>query len=149
MARILILAFADLSRDPRVKRHIAALSLEHDVTVAALGAHAGTSPRFVQLDRSMAKRSAIDRSMALAHLLSGNSEAKYWTHPLVRSSLVALATATPDLVVANDIETLPLALAVAKGSPVLFDAHEYKPREFEDRWKFRLFARYFRQLWKK
>ncbi len=52
-----------------------------------------------------------------------------------------------DLVLANDIDTLPLALFAARGAPVLFDAHEYAPRQFEDRfiWKM-LFQRYIHYL---
>ena len=37
-----------------------------------------------------------------------------------------------DLVIANDIETLPAALEIAAGSPVLLDAHEYSPRQSAD-----------------
>ncbi len=39
-----------------------------------------------------------------------------------------------DVIIANDIDTLPIALGIAKKSKakVLFDAHEYHPREIED-----------------
>jgi glycosyltransferase involved in cell wall biosynthesis len=33
---------------------------------------------------------------------------------------------------ANDIDTLPLTLTLSKGAKVIFDAHEYAPRELED-----------------
>jgi hypothetical protein len=36
-----------------------------------------------------------------------------------------------DLVLVNDAEPLPLGFVLAKGAPVVFDAHEYYPREFE------------------
>jgi glycosyltransferase involved in cell wall biosynthesis len=41
-------------------------------------------------------------------------------------------------VLAKDFVTLPLAIRVAGDAPVLHDAHEYAPREFEDRWLWRL-----------
>jgi len=37
--------------------------------------------------------------------------------------------------------TLPLALRLARGARVLFDAHEYSPRELEDRFLWNLFVR--------
>jgi glycosyltransferase involved in cell wall biosynthesis len=40
---------------------------------------------------------------------------------------------------ANDIDTLPLALKLSKGRKVIFDAHEYAPREFEDSLFWRIF----------
>jgi glycosyltransferase involved in cell wall biosynthesis len=43
-----------------------------------------------------------------------------------------------DLILANEIDSLPLALSLAKGIPVLYDAHEYSPREYEENflWRF-------------
>jgi glycosyltransferase involved in cell wall biosynthesis len=35
-----------------------------------------------------------------------------------------------DLIIANDINTLPLAFALSNGCPVMLDAHEYSPEEF-------------------
>ena len=43
-----------------------------------------------------------------------------------------------DITIANDLPVLPLALRVAAGRPVIFDAHEYAPREFEERALWRL-----------
>jgi hypothetical protein len=46
--------------------------------------------------------------------------------------------------VANDIETLPLAEKIADGkSKIFFDAHEYAPRQFEDRMYWRIFFKRF------
>jgi glycosyltransferase involved in cell wall biosynthesis len=42
-----------------------------------------------------------------------------------------------DVVLANDVESLPAALAL--GPRVVFDAHEYAPLQFEDQWRFNLF----------
>ena len=42
--------------------------------------------------------------------------------------------------VANDVLTWPLAIRLAKpqAAQVVFDAHEYSPREFENLWRWRL-----------
>ena len=51
------------------------------------------------------------------------------------------------MILANDITALPLALCTANATPVLFDAHEYSPREFEDQFVWRiLFGRYYNYL---
>jgi hypothetical protein len=44
-----------------------------------------------------------------------------------------------DLYVANDIDALPFICEIAGDTPIYFDAHEYAPRHFEDRWQWRLF----------
>ena len=41
-----------------------------------------------------------------------------------------------DLIIANDIESLPLAFEIDPQARVLFDAHEYAPRHFEDKWRY-------------
>lgn len=47
-----------------------------------------------------------------------------------------------DLIISNDIESLPVALLMANGTPVLLDSHEYSPEEWGGRlWKF-VFSRY-------
>jgi hypothetical protein len=43
-----------------------------------------------------------------------------------------------DLVIANCTAALPIALLLSNGKPVLVDAHEYSPREFDDRFLWRL-----------
>lgn len=49
-----------------------------------------------------------------------------------------------DLILANDVETLPLAFRIAANkSKVFLDAHEYAPRQFEDRWYWRIFFQRF------
>lgn len=44
-----------------------------------------------------------------------------------------------DLVICHDVEPLPMAFRLAKGAPVVYDAHEYSPREFEDSCRWRVF----------
>jgi hypothetical protein len=44
-----------------------------------------------------------------------------------------------DLIIANDVETLPLAVKLKRNkTKLLFDAHEYSPLEFEERIRWRL-----------
>jgi glycosyltransferase involved in cell wall biosynthesis len=136
MARILVISFSDHGRDPRVDRQIRALSPHHQLVTAGFGP--GLVERECFVDLTMASSTPAARSnqtAGLQRIVSRRFEAAYWGNRLVRSSLSRLDEVRPDAVVANDIQTLPLALRVAHGAPVLFDAHEYYPDHFAQvRW---------------
>lgn len=127
--RILSLTAADLSRDPRVTRQRSILRECGETWSAGLAAPDDGSA-FIELVQRA--RTPLRRARSLAQLLlrthAGYAENRYRLH----SS--AHRPAAWDLVVANDVDTLPLAFQCAgTGTPVLLDAHEYAPREFEDR----------------
>jgi len=65
---------------------------------------------------------------------------------VVRDAFATLQDAQCDLIIANDINTLPLAIQLAEihKAKVLIDAHEYTPRDFDDKWFFRFF---FQNYW--
>jgi hypothetical protein len=69
----------------------------------------------------------------------GRYERYYWSRPEVQWCLSALAAARPAVIVANDVATLPVALKLDSRFGVILDAHEYAPRELEDRIAWRLF----------
>lgn len=71
-------------------------------------------------------------------LALGRFEPYYWGQRHVRELMLALGDITPDLIIANDIEALPVSLKIARGAKVIFDAHEYSPRELEDKLAWRL-----------
>lgn len=60
-------------------------------------------------------------------------ESIYWIFPMkvLRDSLLGIQ---PDLIIANDIMSLPLAISIKKktGCFVIFDAHEYSPMEMDE-----------------
>ena len=68
-------------------------------------------------------------------------EAAYRLHGPVRRSAKTLEGHDFALIVANDIDTLPLALMYRGQAKVLFDAHEYSPKQFENRFLWRFFLR--------
>lgn len=49
----------------------------------------------------------------------------YWSNSYVTEALQLVKHGSSDLVLANDIAALPVAIKIANGKPVLFDAHEY------------------------
>ncbi|RUP29388.1 MAG: hypothetical protein EKK45_10835 [Curvibacter sp.] len=120
-------------------RQIQALGQEHELHVLGFGprptgVHAFEAVRQVE--------GGTWSSAANAVLLAARCHRwYYWRHAQVRALLHAaqrLPANSFDLVLANDVMTLPAALKLARGAPVWLDAHEYAPREFEDRTAWRL-----------
>jgi hypothetical protein len=88
---------------------------------------------FVELPT--AKRTMIGNALGFARLLARRYQRLYWTHPAHIEAFKRLRYLRVDAVIANDLDTLPLALRT--GSPVVFDAHEYAPGQFLElaRWR--------------
>lgn len=145
---IWIIAFNFLHRDPRVYRQIQWLSQEYNIVTFGFTPSGIPSTSHIQLippPKPYAwyhPKKWLQRFRIASLLLSKRFDAYYWSCPLHQQALHALENAitpTPDLIIANDLETLPLALKVSKGNKLLIDLHEYAPRECEDQWKWRLF----------
>ena len=140
---MLVISLSDLGSDPRVDRQIDFLRAEHRVIAAALAPPAYDDVDFVELERATLPRPARRgrRLAALSTRLVGLHERGYWTDPDHRGWQRILTGLGAELVVANDISALPLAFSVGRGAPVLFDAHEYSPAEFETSRLWRLLER--------
>jgi len=136
VVEVLVISFTDLKRDPRVKRQLDALRGRYQVIAAGMGDPELEGVRFVGCWR--APRLLITKLRDATELLLKRYESHYWGQPHIKDLRRKLESLHVDLVVANDIEALPLALAVANGAKVIFDAHEYAPREFEERFVWRL-----------
>jgi hypothetical protein len=141
----LIISLSDLGRDPRVDRQIRALVPHYRVIAAGLGAPAITEVAYVDLSPPRQARAAValQRAHALGRLMAGRPERAFWCNGATRHAARVLADVArcADVVIANDIATLPLALALPGRPPVVYDAHEYAPREQEDKLWFRLIMR--------
>jgi len=72
-------------------------------------------------------------------LLARRYEEYYDRLPWVRIARRRLRDIKVDAVLANDIDSLPVALTIRGGAPIIFDAHEYSPRQYEDQLSFRMF----------
>lgn len=139
--RILILSFSAIRSDPRVMRQVRLLEGKAHLTVAGYGKAPDANCEFVEIVRGPA--TAMQRGIWSAKLLLRAFESYVWRRPEVVSALRALSDRQFDLVIANDVAALPLALRVAGDAPVLCDAHEYSPKEFDDSVLWRvLFGRY-------
>ena len=72
-------------------------------------------------------------------LKAGFYEAVYHSEESVRKAAEALGDHDFELIVANDIDTLPVVLTHRERAKILFDAHEYTPRQFEHWFLWRFF----------
>jgi hypothetical protein len=135
-AEVLVISFTDLKRDPRVNRQLDALRARYRVIAAGTGDPELEGVRFVGCKR--APRPLVAKLREAAELLLRRYETHYWGMAHILELRHKLQNVHVDLIVANDIEALPLALSLANGTKVIFDAHEYAPREFEERLVWRL-----------
>jgi len=143
--KILIISFSVIHSDPRVMRQICLLESRYTITVAGFGQNPDAAVEFIDLTRPLT--SLLTKVRWGVKLLLGFFESYYWNRVEVRSAQEKINGLMFDLVIANDISALPLALRLAAGRPVLMDAHEYSPREFDDKWMWRLlFGRYHHDL---
>lgn len=141
LKKVLIISFSAIRSDPRVMRQIRLLETGCDLIVTGFGAKPEANIRFVEVVKP---RASLWRKAAWAlRLLVGAFESYYWNQYHVKSAAQLLHDATPDVIIANDLSALPLALELARGKPVIYDAHEYSPGEYEDNLLWRLlFGRY-------
>lgn len=133
--QVLVLSMTNHATDPRVQRQIEFLRSDFDVVCAGTGPPDFEDVSFIPL--SWKPWSRWSRPFHWGRLLM-RRESYYWAQPTIRHCLRQLDGTRADLIIANDLEMLPAALRIARGVPVILDAHEYSPREVEDRLLFRL-----------
>lgn len=144
MKSILIIAFSNLNHDARVSRHINFLKDTYNVTIASFGDTPQSDVRTIALKRI--KPTVLEKILGGFALLFRFHSLAYRIIYNQKVFSKLLANKQYDIILANDIETLPLAFELSKGSKVLFDAHEYAPRHFEDKLVWRIFFSRFNQF---
>ena len=146
--RIVVVTLSSLAYDSRVQRTCAALAgAGHEVRLIGRPPAPGSAGIDVALipqsGGALATRLALLARQAPAQILPASAPALYWSERARRRALTQTLAFRPQLVVANDWSTLPIA-ARAKaltGARVLYDSHEFAPTEFADRRLWRLLAR--------
>jgi hypothetical protein len=120
-----------------VLRQVDYLARHHDLTVVGWGPLPAprTGVRFIEVTPSY---DAAERAAALAALLAGRAfpsayRAWFAARSHFRDALRHAVAASPDAILANDWNTLPIAAIAAErtGCRVVFDAHEFGPLEWE------------------
>ena len=138
-----VLSFSPLHRDARVQRQIRALKSICRVTAMGLTDPGIEGVSFI--DVSPRPKTMSHKALKAFRLKAGLYEKVYYSEDAVRRTTNALRGHDFAMIIANDIDTLPLALECRGQARVLFDAHEYAPREFEDRFLWRFFMQKYKE----
>lgn len=134
MKKVLVLVFSNLKHDARVMRQINWLRKKYEVTVVCFDATETAGVQFIRIRQT---RLTTVRKAILAAALTVRAFRTAYRLFHDYGHLKKRLEANFDLVVANDIDTLPLAFQLKGKAPIIFDAHEYAPRHFENNriWK--------------
>ncbi|MCK2036311.1 glycosyltransferase family 1 protein [Microbacterium sp. SSW1-49] len=133
---MLILAFSELRRDPRVKRQLLTLRDSYDITVVGRGDPGIEGVRVLSLpsdDRTPVLQRRIRYAVRKAAFRVRAYELAYWRFPHIRWSWNQLSIESWDIVLANDVDTVPLANRLAPRRGVVVDLHEFAPRQYDNR----------------
>lgn len=133
--RVLILSFSRIVSDARLLKQLEVLHDEFDLVTAGYG----PTPAGVVDHLTLPDDRVYWRYPRGAVVLRQYRRA-YWSNPAVSYLRERLAHERFDIVIANDIDTVPLALSLNPACGVHADLHEYAPRQKEDLLRWRLFV---------
>ncbi|GAA1629006.1 glycosyltransferase family protein [Georgenia ruanii] len=133
--RLLILAFSPIHRDARVLRQVRLLAGRYEVTTCGYGPKPDGADHHVQIPDEL-----IYWHKSRSLLIQRRYAAVYRSNAVVRHLRDALPREHFDVVLADDIDTVPLALSLHPRGGVHADMHEYAPRENEHLWRWRWFV---------
>ncbi len=136
--QVLVLVFSNLRHDARVMRQVQFLAKHHEVSLVAFDADPIEHVRLFKINQT---KLTVLRKMLLgmALLLRWHKLSYQLFHGYEKTLHNLLAGQSFELIVANDVDTLPLAFSLQGKAKIIFDAHEYAPRHFEDKLVWRLF----------
>ncbi len=140
MKKVLVISFSNLTSDARVKRQIGFLKkLGFEITAACYHSE-DIEIKFIKINPP---RLALDAKIKSGFLLLTIFYSKAYN--LLYGQQLDLKTKF-DLIIANDIEALPLAFQIKGQAKLIFDAHEYAPRHFENKLSWRIFFQRFNKF---
>jgi len=140
MTKIAIISLSELSRDPRVSRQISILYPKYEIITAGTSPSKLSSIPFFKLTYN-GKR-IFQRALVME--LTKRYESFYWNYANFKDLGLFLHQEKPDIIIANDIDMLPIAIKNRGNARVIFDAHEYSPLENDESFLFRLLFKPYR-----
>src|SRR5579859_2837305 len=143
MKKVLVLVFSNLKHDARVMRQVSFLKKNYEVTVCCHDSPTAVATEVILLPT--VRLSPFQKLVGGVLLLCRRFSMAYdLMYPYETRLHSVLNDTCFDAIIANDIETLPLAFRLkGRNTRVVFDAHEYAPGHFEDRFWWRIFFRPF------
>lgn len=132
--RMLILMFTRLDKEPRAYKQIAHFSQKYEVTTAGYGRPLIDGVRHIELpvssELSVLRRKALYALQTICFKL-GLYGLAYRFVALHRWLYAVLSREPWDVIIAHDVNTIPLANRLRPKYGVLADMHEYAPRQYE------------------
>ncbi|WP_187344368.1 hypothetical protein [Serinicoccus sp. CUA-874] len=124
--RVLVLSFSPIARDARVLKQVRHLSREFDVVTCGYG----PAPEGVlgHVEVPADRQNTLDGRLITVH----SYRAAYAAQAGVRWALRHLPRGAADVVLANDLDAVPLALWLAPRAGVHADLHEFFPLLHEE-----------------
>lgn len=134
--RLLIMSFSPLRSDARVLRQIRLFMPRYAVTTLGYGEAPDGVVEHLRLPDDIVAWRKDRRLLALRRF-----SAAYHSAPVIREARELLDGQDRfDVVLANDVDTVPLALDLRPRGGVHADLHEYASRQNEDSWRWRWFV---------
>jgi glycosyltransferase involved in cell wall biosynthesis len=132
--RLLVIAFSPLRSDARVLRQVRLFRERYAVTTVGYGPAPDGVVAHVRIPDDIVAWHKDRRMLVLRRY-----QRAYDTAPVIRHLRPLLVRGSWDVVLADDVETVPLALGLgARGVHV--DLHEYATRQNEESWRWRWFV---------
>lgn len=149
MKKILIISYSPIASDPRVLRQISVLKDNYSVTVCGMG----RDPEIEGITYSpvsLRRRGLLKRIQFGISLILRRYNSVYWSYNYIMDTYNMFKSEKFDLIIANDIEALPIASKLIDFKHIIFDAHEYYLGQFGKRLKERILKKpYIKYLCKK
>lgn len=123
MKNILIICFSDIANDPRVLKQIFWAKDDYRLTVAGFGDYQDDNVEFIKIEQP--DESLIDKLKRKLYMASWQFEKFYWSLPFVQEAYQKLKDRRFDLIIANELQSLPLSVKIRKDAKILFDEHEF------------------------
>lgn len=137
MKEALVIVFSNLKHDARVLRQITWVKKRFRVTVICFDAD--ETSEFTVLKITQTKLSLFRKLKLGIYLFFRLYNLAYRTFHDYHQLIPQLRNQQFDLIIANDVDALPLAFSIKNNSRIIFDAHEYAPRHFENNFVWRIF----------
>lgn len=147
MTKVALVCISPLRHDSRVLRHAELLAgVGYDVRIFAQAPLPDSPPAPITVlpgpGSDWRVRFGMVFRQAPATLLPASADSLYWASTTKLAARRDLLHFRPDLVIANDWRSLPVAFTAkrAGGARIIYDSHEFAPEEFSDSWRWRALA---------
>lgn len=124
---VLVLSFSPIRRDARVLKQVRLLEKDYRVVTCGYEGAPSDEAEHIEIPAEARVDNPYGRFVSLRQY-----SLAYWRLSGVEWARRALAARRFDLIIANDVQAVPLALSLKPGDGVVADLHEYWPRLHEE-----------------